>query len=56
MDLRQMYDTQDRPVGRRDVLGRTRPAIVRCRRCIELITVPSAVLNAANKLVVPCRT
>ena len=29
-------------------------SIVRWRRWVELITVPSAVLNAANRLVVPC--
>lgn len=30
-------------------------SIARWRRWVELITVPSAVLNAANKLVVPWR-
>jgi hypothetical protein len=31
-------------------------SLVRCRRCRLEITGPSAVLNAANRLVVPCRT
>jgi hypothetical protein len=31
-------------------------SVARCRRCRLVITVPSAMFIAANKVVVPCRT
>ncbi len=30
-------------------------SVARCRRCSSVMTVPSAMLKAANRLVVPCR-